>query len=1018
MAAALLEAVSNAVYEVRAELAIFIFALCVHAVLFGSYRLRPTLGKKAAKDVESKTRSQPQPPQVATLVCLAKQLLRQGASSSAIVDEIAAPTDEIEDKDVCSALASVLESTGRNSSAELVTAVRTVVRNRGLKPSQGLVEVMMRCCLAIGLQPDFADILAEAEAAGGVTTTMTVLALRSTLRTSDLQAAMEYLRRFAATLSTSSATASSTLQQLLPQLLQMADRKAAMMPLLHEFAQCGLITEWVMETALTGSAAKPNKGHAIIKELEELAHTNGVNLTDAACAAIVRGTGSLEVASRIFSESTKRGSVGKELLVTVLDAARVHRSDVLVQSVLPSIPKSPAPEVAAALLRTLTETSLHGKDLDAIILDTYEKFLAGIDVLADARAGQLIAEAALRQKRHELLQQLLQATSDQRRRVALLKAFGSEGRLRDAKAVFHACPEKTICLYNALLDACIDCNENEAAEQIMAEAIAANMADVVTYNTIIKKHLQRGHIQSARGVIEVMRSAGGDLSPNTVTFNELLDAAIRNDGRGEGVWVILEEMKACGLSPTTVTCSILLKSVQQHSGAADVERVLAYVDALADGMDEVLLSSVCEACIRAGRADILRKELQRQRGNKAVPVNGAQTYGSIIRGYGFLKDINGARESWRQMRRRQIIPTSITIGCMVEALVLNGDPQGGFDLVHELSADEETKPLLNVVIYCSVLKGFTHLKMFDRVWVVYEEMVQAQLSFSIVTYNALIDACARAGDMSRVQTFLDGMAQQQIQPNLVTYSTILKGYCQERRMDKAFDLLEAMKKSHQFRPDEITYNTLIDGCAQRGMYDQGMKLLQEMQDAGVKPSTFTLSVLVKLANRGKRPDRAFELVEELATKYRLQPNVHVFANLVHTCTAHGKLDKGLEVLGRMSQQRVRPDLRTYSLLLRACVAAGDVRSAAGLVRLAFGLRGGPPLPQRWGGLVAGGEGCLKLRDGLPAELVAEVLEGVARCGNEDHLAVQLCKDLRAVPGLKLDPKLSLSLTSQVLRKPY
>ena len=44
------------------------------------------------------------------------------------------------------------------------------------------------------------------------------------------------------------------------------------------------------------------------------------------------------------------------------------------------------------------------------------------------------------------------------------------------------------------------------------------MADVVTYNTVVKKHSRRRHAQSARGVIETMRLAGGDLKPNTVTF--------------------------------------------------------------------------------------------------------------------------------------------------------------------------------------------------------------------------------------------------------------------------------------------------------------------------------------------------------------------------------------------------------------------------------------------------------------------------------------------------------------------
>jgi len=121
----------------------------------------------------------------------------------------------------------------------------------------------------------------------------------------------------------------------------------------------------------------------------------------------------------------------------------------------------------------------------------------------------------------------------------------------------------------------------------------------------------------------------------------------------------------------------------------------------------------------------------------------------------------------------------------------------------------------------------------------------------VVTYNALIDACVRCGQISRAPALLSDMFKQGISPNLITYSSILKGYCQENRMDKALELLGHMKQASSFRPDEVTYNTLLDGCARQGLFDQGLSLLEEMQQAGVRPSNYTLSVLVKLANRSK-----------------------------------------------------------------------------------------------------------------------------------------------------------------------
>ena len=60
-----------------------------------------------------------------------------------------------------------------------------------------------------------------------------------------------------------------------------------------------------------------------------------------------------------------------------------------------------------------------------------------------------------------------------------------------------------------------------------------------------------------------------------------------------------------------------------------------------------------------------------------------------------------------------------------------------------------------------------------------------------------------------------------------------------------------------------------------------MGLLADMQEAGVRPSNFTLSVLVKLASRGHRLERVFEFCEEISRKYHFRLNIHVHNNLMH-----------------------------------------------------------------------------------------------------------------------------------------
>jgi len=296
---------------------------------------------------------------------------------------------------------------------------------------------------------------------------------------------------------------------------------------------------------------------------------------------------------------------------------------------------------------------------------------------------------------------------------------------------------------------------------------------------------------------------------------------------------------------------------------------------------------------------------------------------------------------------------------------------------------------VNAVIYCSVLKGFCHQKRFDRVWDVHNELLAEKLQFSIVTYNALVDACARSGEMNRATPLLEAMAAQGIEPNLITYSTIIKGYCQEQRLDRAFELLEHLKSSTASRPDEITYNTLIDGCARHCLFDRGVALLEEMQVAGIPPTNFTLSVAVKLANRCNKIEKAFELCDTVSKKYNIRLNVHVYANLVHACTNGGDMTRAFGVFREMVGKGVRPDQRTITLLVRGCLAARDAEGAVGLLRAALGLPG-PWHPQ----LVGMSQGAIQPQGGLPHAFMVEALDAMATFGPGPNGGRALSEQLR------------------------
>merc|ERR1719484_438689 len=301
--------------------------------------------------------------------------------------------------------------------------------------------------------------------------------------------------------------------------------------------------------------------------------------------------------------------------------------------------------------------------------------------------------------------------------VAMMRARSKENDLEGAMQVFRKLQSSGVQLtalaYNALLDSCVQCGKVNVALQHFKEMKDLGLVDVVSYNTLLKAYLKQGQIVKARKLLTEM--AESDIQANQVTYNEMLNALVAVKDRQE-MWGLVREMNTMGMRPNAVTCSIILKSLTAHSAPADVRQ-----------------------------PDLLSSKLQQYAGLGGLAGLTAPTYGSMIKAYGRARDIERVRELWGEMRRRHVTPTSITLGCMVDALVCNGFPDEAFSLVREMKEDDICKDILNTVIYSTLLKGFAQARQPGRVQEVFEEMKEMGIACNTVSYNTMLDANARTG---------------------------------------------------------------------------------------------------------------------------------------------------------------------------------------------------------------------------------------------------------------------------------
>lgn len=564
-----------------------------------------------------------------------------------------------------------------------------------------------------------------------------------------------------------------------------------------------------------------------------------------------------------------------------------------------------------------------------------------------------------------------------RREIAMrandIRSCGKNGDLKGAIKVYDRLGDqaKNTLIMNSMLDACIECADLDKAIQVFSEIRSHELADVISYNTMMKGYISNGQEAEAKRLLAELSEQG--LSATRSSYHGILNARV-NARDFRGAWQIVAEMQASGTSPNAVTCSILLKGSSLH----DIPRVLALIDAMDQPMDEVLFVSLVDGCIRTGRLDMLTRHTESFMKQDASSALTAATYGTMIKAFGHARDVKHVWNLWGQMINHKVQPTSITIGCMVEALVANGRTSDAWLLTQKMLNDSSMRPLVNNVIYSSILKGFAHTKDTEKVVAVYEEMQLHQIPANKITFNTILNAFAQGETMHRVPALLEDMkaANPPVEPDIVTYSTIVKGFCNAGYLDRALKVLGDMQASGVHAPDEVMYNSLLGGCAKEQRPDEALELLNDMRKYNVKPSNYTLSMLVKLMGRCKRLDQAFIMLEDISKEYGLKINIQVYTCLMQGCIYAGQPGRAVALLEKTLQEGLAPDARTYSVLVRGCVHGGLLTEAAELVRSAHGV-GQDPCSGGAPGLT---DGCIdELLVALDEKEASELLATIGDC---------------------------------------
>lgn len=473
-----------------------------------------------------------------------------------------------------------------------------------------------------------------------------------------------------------------------------------------------------------------------------------------------------------------------------------------------------------------------------------------------------------------------------------------------------------VILYNLLLDAFVSNRMLFHACQLLDSLESPQSPvnpDEISYNTVIKGCGQTKNLAKAFDFLERMKAHS--VAPNEVTYNSLIDVCVRC-GDLEAAWKQLPAMESSGLTPDNFTYSTLIKGVHPKSDRNGLKRVFELFNEMKRKgkvrPDEILYNCLMDACVRfrdTCRAVAIFNEMELAE----IPPS-AITYGILIKAYGQANQLDNVFKVFKRMQNKGYSPNAVTYGCLIDSCIKNGAMGKALGMYEKMLKDG-IKP--NTIIYTTLIKGFTKTKNLKGAMDIYQKMILDPNSPpNNVTYNSLLDCCAKCNDLRMLDKLFDEMKSTKNQPDLITFSTVIKGYCRGGKLTAALRLLETMEEQ-RIRPDEVLFNSLLDGCAKKGEMEIALEIYAKMSRTHVKPSEITYSILLKVFARSK-----------MKAKDVVSKGKEAVVNMLAIFTYGNYTKEAVDLLAKVRTEELRLGKSIYIELMKVCIARKDWDKAA------------------------------------------------------------------------------------------
>ncbi|KAJ4772276.1 Pentatricopeptide repeat-containing protein [Rhynchospora pubera] len=302
------------------------------------------------------------------------------------------------------------------------------------------------------------------------------------------------------------------------------------------------------------------------------------------------------------------------------------------------------------------------------------------------------------------------------------------------------------------------------------------------YTALLAAYSRNNLLDDAFQLLHTMK-ASPLCQPDVYTYSTLLKACA-DAARFDLVDSLYQEMAHRSITPNTVTQNTVLSGYGKAGKFDDMERVLSGMLQSTNCKPDVWTMNIILSLFgNVGQIENMEKWYEKFRNYGIEPET--RTFSILIGAYGKKKMYDKMSAVMEYMRKLNVPWTSSTYNNIIEAFADVGDAKNMEYSFNQMRA-EGMKP--DTKTFCCLINGYSNAGLFHKVVSTIQFAERNEARANTAFHNAVLSACARAGDLLEMERVYKHMKEKGCVPDEKTYTILIEAYRKEGMNDKIFEL--------------------------------------------------------------------------------------------------------------------------------------------------------------------------------------------------------------------------------------